>query len=164
MYYCLYCELIRGRDSAHTCTFSINIQAHASMHAFTISRNVRAHDCTIFVHVTSMYALTQSSFYVLLRESMLIFLRACVSVHGLTLASLITVAFNHVFLLLCPTQSYEVTLDMDIGYLMSTLGVLSGISCIIARNFRIVACCNGFVKKFAYISPIGNYFSNKYPL
>ena len=44
---------------------------------------------------------------------------------------------------------------------MYTSRVLLGIPCIIARNIRNIALCNGLVKKSAYISPVRHYFMEK---
>ena len=52
-------------------------------------------------------------------------------------------------MLFCLTHSYELTLTMDLGQLIFTYRVLSGIPFFVAWNLRNVAPCSGLVKKSA---------------
>ena len=85
--------------------------------------------------------------HVILRVSLLIILRVCVSVNGIPRVSvqvppqayMLAVAVPQVSLLFFPTHSCEVTLAMDLIQLMSTYGVLLVIPYIISRNLYNVA-------------------------
>ena len=120
----------------------------------------------------SLHVLLQESLHVLLQESMHILLCDYFSMHMLPrssvhmiLQTLVLVVYAPcVCLSLFPTHSCEATLAMVLGKLMSKSGVISGIYCIMSRNIRNVDTWNGLVNKYANISPVGQYFSEKSPL
>ena len=163
---------IYGHVLPWTPVFSEEMIVHAltqsSVHAETsVHRVIRSS-----VHVAFVHALTQSSVHVLLWASFLVLMCVCVYVHGILQASVnvpprasvFAVDVPNVCMLFCSTHSYKVNLAMALGHLMNTYGVLLGISCIISRNIQNITPCNGLVKKYAYISPISQYFRDKYPL
>ena len=77
---------------------------------------------------------------------------------------MIMVAVLSVCMLFFPTQSYEVTLAVDLEHIMSKSELLSEIHCIINRNIQNVAPCSGLANKSTYISPVGQYFRDTSPL
>ena len=135
------------------------IYRHVLLCMPVISVETSVHALTQYsVHVKCVHALTRSSVHVIPLESLIVLLHVCVSVHGILQESMMAVAVPCVWMLLCSEQSCEVNLAMDLGQIMSTLGVLLGIPCIISRNRHNIDPCSGLVKKSAYISTVGQYF------
>ena len=132
---------------------------------FTMELSVDMTPCTpvplveIYIHMLPFMPilLVENFVHAFLQSYLLVIPCVCLSVQVLPWASVqvslresvIVVDVLCVFLSFCPRHSCEVTLAMALVQIMSTYRVLSGISCIIARNFRNVSPCSGLVNKSA---------------